>query len=642
MNIRKCFYVMIVTMLLGGSLLLSGSLTTTYGQAEEGPKWGGVLVSAWYSDPVTLNPDITWSWPTHALCSAVYQRLFGFNMEETGFIPELALSWEVSDDGLTYTFHLTKNATFHDGVPFTSADVKFSFEEILIEYLGPYSALKDWLDLPTETPDDYTWVVKLKKPMADFLLKLTYYGFYVLPKHLYEGTDILNNPYNWNPVGTGPYVFKEYVKGSHAIVERNPNYWKPDLPYLDRLAFKVIPTTSARIMAVDNREVDFLMSWPPHLEAVPRWKDDPYLNVLIVPGVVGPPEVFPNHEHPILKYLTVRQAIALATDKNYILERMGPPGTVYLVDGPIPSVWEEWHNPEAEQKEFDVDEANRLLDEAGYPKGPDGIRFELSIIYDAANAEYVTISEAFSGLMELHVGIRVNLVPLETAILYKRLEESDFELATYGISRGPDVGKGLAVYWSGGIELPGTMTNIGLFRNDEYDELYLKQESETNYTKRKEMIFRMQEILVDEVAGIWLPEPYDMCMFPKKFKDFPTDAYNFETFETVWTTEGIDVSPSDVTSAFTSAEEAIAAPNATNVDLAQAKLDLAKEKYNPADSATWIQAKSLAEEAKSLAEQTEPPPPPAEPPYWLYAAVIIIVVAVAAGAAYTWRRRKVT
>jgi len=633
MNIKKCFCVIIV------AIFLSVSLNTTYVQAQEKPKYGGVLVVGSYSDPVSLNPDITWSWPTHSICSAIYQRLFGFNVEETGFIPELALGWEASKDGLRYTFHLTNNATFHDGTPFTSADVKFSFEEILIKYLGPYSAMKDVLNLPTETPDKYTWVLKLKEPDPDLLVKLTYYGFYILPKHLYEGTKIDENPYNWKPVGTGPFVFKEYVKGSHAIIERNPNYWKKDLPYLDRVVFKIIPDTQSRIMAMDKHEIDFLMTWPAHPEGIPRWEKDPAISVVKTPGVVGPSEIIINHEDPILKDFRVRKALALATDKQYILERMGPPGTVYMVESPIPSVWKEWHNPKATQVEFNVDKANSLLDEAGYKRGPDGKRFDLSIIYDPKVVDYVTISEAFAGMMEKHIGVRVKLLPYETAVYYKKLETTDFQLAVLGISRGPDVGKGLTVYWSEMIPPLGITTNPGRFNNSEYDKLYVQQRKEMDVEKRKQTIYKMQEILVNEVAGIWMPETRDLSVATKKFKNLPMDAYTFETFETTWSTEGVDVSPSDVASAISSAEKLIASVEATrDVELAKAKLALAKAKFNPVDSTTWIEAKSLAIEAKSLAEKL--PPPPEAPPYWLYGGVIILIVVVAVVSVYAVRRKK--
>jgi peptide/nickel transport system substrate-binding protein len=628
-TLRKCFCIAIVV------LLLSVSLSTTYGQIEK-PKYGGVLVVGLYTDPVTLNPDITWSWSTHAICSAVYQRLFGFHVNETEFIPELALNWEASEDGRTYTFHLTRNATFHDGVAFTSADVKFSFEQVLINYLGPYSAMKDILDLPTETPDNYTWVLKLKQPDPDLLVKLTYYGFYILPKHLFEGQNMTTTEQNWNPVGTGPFVFKEFVKGSHAIIERNPNYWKTDLPYLDRLVFTIIPNSQSRIMAMDKHEIDFLLSWPPHLEGIPRWEEDSSYSVIKTPGVVGPPEVVINHNDSILKDLTVRKALALATDKQYILERLGPSGTAYMVDGPIPTIWKEWHNPAAEQIEFNVSEANRLLDDAGYLKDTNGKRFDLSIIYDPTNIDYVTIAECFAGMMDKNIGVHVTLLPYETAVFYIKLGTSDFQLAVFGMSRGPDVGKGLTLYWSETIPLPGTLTDITLFRNSTYDQLYMQQRVETNVTKRKEMIYRMQEILVDQVAGIWMPEAVDFSVATAKFKNLPMDAYTFETFETTWSTDGIDVSPSDVMAAISSAEQFIKSVEGTrDVEQAKAKLAQAKEKFNPSDSTTWIEAKSLAEEAARLVGEVA-----AEPPYWLYGAVIAAVVVVAAVGVYAWRKRK--
>jgi peptide/nickel transport system substrate-binding protein len=192
--------------------------------AQAEPAYGGRLVFA-TQEPSILLPPATVSHSTHFSCNSIFSTLVEFDFD-FNWKPYLAESWEISSDGLTYTFHLVKNATWHDGEPVTSADVKFSIEEISMQYHSQFATMSAVID-KIETPDDYTVVFKLSEPSAVFK-----YIFHprnlpgIAPKHLYEGTDILQNEYNWAPIGCGPFKLKEYVAGDHITLEKNENYFR--------------------------------------------------------------------------------------------------------------------------------------------------------------------------------------------------------------------------------------------------------------------------------------------------------------------------------------------------------------------------------------------------------------------------------
>jgi len=135
--------------------------------------------------------------------------------------PSLAEKWDVSADGKVYTFHLVRNAKFHDGKPLTSADVKFTIESIILPY---HNQGKDHFGIvdKIETPNSYTIVFRLKRPFAPFMQGLTTDGAPIFPKHLWEGTEIRKNQYGLKPIGSGPFIFKEWARGSHFTLERNP------------------------------------------------------------------------------------------------------------------------------------------------------------------------------------------------------------------------------------------------------------------------------------------------------------------------------------------------------------------------------------------------------------------------------------
>ncbi|HSC70752.1 MAG TPA: ABC transporter substrate-binding protein, partial [Candidatus Methylomirabilis sp.] len=236
--------------------LCSGGLAAEAGTAPslEKPKYGGTFVVAIVNDPTTLNPATSSDFYVKIISGTVFDTLVNLDFNLTP-VPRLATSWDVSKDGLTYTFHLAK-ATWHDGKPLTSEDVKFTVEQVLGPYHPSGAQYKDRIQ-EIQTPNPQTVVFRLKTPFGPFLVMLAN-DLYIVPKHIYQGTDILKNPARLTPVGTGPFKLAEWKKGDYVRVVRNPDYFMEGKPYLDEIVFKVAADAGARMLAFEKGEIDYL------------------------------------------------------------------------------------------------------------------------------------------------------------------------------------------------------------------------------------------------------------------------------------------------------------------------------------------------------------------------------------------------
>src|SRR5215216_2407699 len=196
------------------------------------PRYGGTLVVA-SGDPGPLNPAISSSGQMHPVTGEIFNGLVRLDRHFDP-VPDLARSWKLSKDGKTYTFRLAPNVRWHDGQPFTSADVKYSYDEVLLKLHPRTRTLADVV-AGVSAPNKYIVVFRLKQAYAPFLRWLDEENGAIIPKHLYEGTDPLTNPVNLKPVGTGPFKFDSYPAGDRVVLARNPDYFKQGYPRLDKL-----------------------------------------------------------------------------------------------------------------------------------------------------------------------------------------------------------------------------------------------------------------------------------------------------------------------------------------------------------------------------------------------------------------------
>ncbi|MES2531807.1 MAG: ABC transporter substrate-binding protein, partial [Pseudomonadota bacterium] len=373
------------TALLGGSALAASALLPRAVMAQGQPRRGGTLVAQTYSDLRILNPAIRTSFAIHVFTSKMVEPLVDLapNGDAT---PRLATSWSWSPDARTIQFRLREGVLWHDGKPFTSADVQFCAMEMWKKYQNFGTQLHKNL-VAVDTPDPLTAVFRYSEPMPQGLLlrALAELG-QVVPKHIYQGTDILNNPANLQPVGTGPFKFASYVAGQHLIMERNPNYWMTGFPYLDKVIIRVIPDGAATAAALESGDVTMsLFSSLPRTEYVRLSKDKRFR--VGTKGNEGNPlfnTIGFNTRKKELSDVRVRRAFAHAIDLETYAKRFDY-GYSQKAQGPWP-VGSPFFQPGVPNYAFDPKKAEELLDEAGYKRGADGVRMRLRIMPNSSES----------------------------------------------------------------------------------------------------------------------------------------------------------------------------------------------------------------------------------------------------------------
>ena len=324
--------------LLSGTaaLLASTALPSTLWAQE--PKKGGRLIVAADSEPRNLNPAIVASNGVFFVASKVVEPLAEASFDgKDGLEPRLATSWEGSDDGLSVTFKLREGVTWHDGKPFTSADVAFSALKVWkpLQNLGRV-VFKDLEAV--DTPDDHTAVFRFAKPTPFQLIRnalppLTA----VLPKHVYETGDIAENPANNAPVGTGPFKFAEHKPGEYYRLEKNTAYWGKDQPNLDEIVYRVLPDRAAAAGALEAEEIHLAAFSAVPLADLDRISKVPGIEVVSngYEALTYQLVVEINHRRKELADLKVRQAIAHAIDKAFVVNTIFL-GYATASTGPVP------------------------------------------------------------------------------------------------------------------------------------------------------------------------------------------------------------------------------------------------------------------------------------------------------------------
>ncbi|MCC7105091.1 MAG: hypothetical protein IT307_08095 [Chloroflexi bacterium] len=358
----------------------------------------------------------------------------------------------------------------------------------------------------------------------------------ILPRHLYEGTDPKQNDFNFKPVGTGPFKFVEWVKGDHISFERNPSYYKPDLPYLDRLVFKIIPDDASRVAALRKGEIDYLVyaGFPPSAYKDLSQADGVSVVVDRNRPSFGMVKMFMNVRQPTLQSPDVRHAIAYAIDRQAIVDRalegLADPGS-----GPISSQMKTFYNPDLPKYPPNAATANQLLDQAGFPKKPDGSRFDLRLSYQRAGE-----SGAMNGAAEIMreqlrpVGINLVLQPLDLAAWTESAYiKWDFDLTLGSFQTGPDPAYIATNYLSANIERRQGGNLMG-YSNPTVDQLFKLGEREIDNSKRVGIYKELQTVMVQDLPDIGLWEKVAVYGFRKTVHGLPGGVNHQEPYEAIW------------------------------------------------------------------------------------------------------------
>lgn len=474
--------------------------------AQATPRRGGVFTVHYAAEQRQLNPSLQASTGVYIIGGKIQEPLVDLDAEGRT-VGVLAESWEAAPDGKTITFKLRQGVTWHDGEPFTSADVAFTAMEMWKKILNYGSTLQLFLNA-VDTPDPHTAVFRYERPMPlNLLLRALPDLGYVSPKHLYENAgDIRQNPVNLAPVGTGPFKFVQYERGQHIIAERNPNYWRPNAPYLDRIVWRVITDRAAAAAQLEAGQIHYSPFSALSISDMARLGKDPRF-IVSTKGNEGNARTNTlefNFRRKELADIKVRQALAHAINVPFFIENFL--GTfAKLGTGPIPSVSTDFY-PGADTPQYPYDKAKaiRLLDEAGYKPGAGGTRFSLRLL-PAPWGEDVSLWATFIQQSLSEVGVRVDIVRNDGGGFLKQVyDDHAFDLATGWHQYRNDPAVSTTVWYRSGQPKGAPWTNQWGWTDPVIDKIIDDAATEVDPVKRKALYADFVRRANGELP-IWMP-----------------------------------------------------------------------------------------------------------------------------------------
>ncbi|WP_285423873.1 ABC transporter substrate-binding protein [Pseudomonas sp. efr-133-TYG-103a] len=506
--------------LLGASVpFLPSALAAATAEAVSGRRIFNLLVNP---EPPSLSSFNTTAGTTITASSKVLEGLLRYDENLTPQ-PGLAVAWEAAADGLSYRFTLRQGVKWHDGQPFTAQDVAFSLD--LNKRYHPRGGSTFANLLSVETPDDHTAIVRLGKPAPYLIRAFAGSETPIVPKHLYASGDPLSNPHNNAPVGTGPYRFKQWQRGSFIEYERNPDYWDSSLPGVDALFLKVVPDSAARLAAFENGSLDAGGQSPVPLSDLKRITQSGKLQFTTrgYAYSITPTMLEFNLDNPLLARHEVRQAIAHAIDRE-VIRKVVYYGYADVSVSPIPKNFAQYVYEGPDPYPFDIARANALLDAAGLPRKGTS-RFSLTLdplpygdSY-ARTAAYIRTALARIGI---DVQLRSQDFPTYTRRIYT---DRDFDFAVVGMGTMFDPTVGVQrLFWSKNFRKGLPFSNGSHYNNPEVDRLLEAAAVETDEHKRGELFKAFQKIVIEELPNITLVMQQQVTVFNARVSGFEADG----------------------------------------------------------------------------------------------------------------------
>lgn len=473
-------------------------------------------------EPPIAVPGVNNQGPTLIIGGKLFEGLLRYSPKLEP-LPLLAKSWSASADGLTYTFNLQTGVTWHDGKPFSAADVVFAITKFHPEVSPRLRATLANVE-SCVAKDPNTVEVKLKVPFEPFILNFDSTSMPIVPAHLYEGTNFRTNPANQNPVGTGPFKYGEWQRGNFIRFVKNDKYWQPGKPTLDEIVYRVIPDSNLRGVALQSGQVQLTAASDIEAFDVPRFRAEPNLDVATTGWELFSPLswIDINNRSKPLDDVKVRRALAMAIDRNFILNRLWF-GVGKAATGPICSTTKFYDAAAAKLPTFNVAEANKLLDEAGHPRKADGTRFEVRFMPlpygEIWNRLGEYIRQAFA-----QIGVKLTSEAVDAATWARRVGEWDYDLTINFVYQFGDPTIGVErTYVSSNIQKI-TFTNTMGYSNPKVDAAFATARRSNDPKERQAAFSEAQKILTEEVPVIWLLELSFPTISDKRLKGLITTA----------------------------------------------------------------------------------------------------------------------
>ena len=468
---------------------------------------GGTMAMTINPEPNAMLSAFNTASPVAVISGKMTEGLlhYDFDLNAHGVLAE---AWEMSEDGLTITFQLRQGVKWHDGEDFTSADVAYSIMEILKQHhprgKGVFAKVTS-----VDTPDDYTAVLNLSEPAPALMYALSGWESPIVPKHVYEGTDVLNNPANNAPVGTGPFKFVSWERGSHIILEANTDYWAEGQPMLDRLVVRIISDPSARVAAFEAGELHLGGDGPIPVNEVQRFMDSPDFNVSTrgteLNNSLDVLEV--NLRNEILAVPEVRKALMHAIDQAQ-MEEVVYYGLAEMLTGPIPQSLPHLYTADVPGYAHDVEAAKALLDEAGFPEGDDGMRFGIRLISPAIGDTYDRAGQMLKQQFAA-IGVDLTLVSADVPTFIRSVYGNyDFDLSMFPASVTADPTIGLQrFFWSEAIAQGTPFVNASGYSSAEMDRILEAAAVEPDTEARKALFEEFQALAMEDLPILPLARP---------------------------------------------------------------------------------------------------------------------------------------
>lgn len=487
-------------------------------------KKGGTLNTPVWPAATYLNSAISTAGTEAFLSPKFFDGLLGYDF---GLKPRAALAteWQASEDGKTITFKLRPDVKWHDGQPFTSKDVAFTFMNVLKVLHGrgktTFAGLTE-----VQTPDDLTAVFVLARPTPAIMRALDSRESPILPAHIYEGTDIMTNPANTAPIGTGAFKLESYERGASVVMVRNPDYWDTGYPLLDKIVVQFIPDAATRASMLESGQADAVfLNLIPAQDILRIGKMDGF--EIEMKGFETSPssqQMDFNLDNPILADIDVRRAIAHAIDLKWITDNvwygLGKPGKTPL------------HHDQAEyfttegvpSYEYDLAKANAMLDKK-YPKKDDGMRFKLTLDPSPWGTESITAATYIKEQMR-QIGIDLTVRTQDFAVFVKTVyTDRKHDLALYTAYMGTDPTIGVQrFYWSKSFKPGVGFANGAHYSNPEVDAVLEAAQIETDAAKRKEQYKKFQQLAMTDLPVLVVTTISMATVAKKTVRDHAIDA----------------------------------------------------------------------------------------------------------------------
>jgi len=509
-------------LILAGLLICTG--TISIGNAAEKPRSGGTFIIGLHADPDQLNPVLSSDIPVRMIGPNIFSRLVYANLQGN-LVGDLAEKWTVSKDNLRIKFDLRKGAKWHDGRSVTAEDVKYSLE-MLAKYHPRSIELKRISEIKVLSPNSVE--ITFPTPSPTFFSFLDEAGF-IIPKHIYGTTeDLATNPANSKPIGSGPYMYEEWRKGDHVTLVKNKKYYIPGEPFMDKVIFRIISSGASRVLSLETGDIDYIGERALPETDVPRLRANPKFEVTDRGmGSSSLNYLLFNIKRKPWDDVRVRRAVAHAIDRKVMVEK-GTFGLAQPAYSPFSKrSWPWAYNPKVEgMYPMDLAKAAKLLDEAGYPAGPDGVRFKTTVISDRGDTRTLDITEILREQLK-KVGIDIVMQPLDKPTASQRVwMDADFDLWSGPSSQGSDPAIGIErLFSTGGIPPVPSNHNGNGYSNPQVDQLFLSARTTIDLKKRGQYYREIQPILLRDLPSLPLTDTPKFAAFQKKVRGVNTRRF---------------------------------------------------------------------------------------------------------------------